>query len=325
MSVVIATRDRREHLQRCLASLVAQKGVEGRFDLVIVNDGSSDGTDAFLATFQKSAPISVTVLNQENTGVAIARNRGIAAATGAVIAFTDDDCLPADDWIFQLLMLWEDTPDEVAGIGGPLDTVCHETTLVADYLRFIDEFNHLPVITPLVVRPVHKTKLKGSESFAYLRTANASFRATTLKQIGGFDSRFRRPGGEDPDLSYRLLSAGYQLRFSLNLRVDHLSRGDFGAYFGALRNYVRGEFIIRSKCDQYLIRSVRRTYSLIPLQKVISLGISILGAPLAAWGVAKKRGRVDRQMLLFPALIVASKIVALKVAMWEQFAGENGR
>jgi O-antigen biosynthesis protein len=319
ISVVIATRNRRHQLEGCLGSLAAQKDALGEFELVVVNDGSLDDTEKFLDGFRRSAPMPVTVLSQSNAGVATARNRGIAAASGAIIGFTDDDCLLADDWISQLLQLWNEAPENLAGIGGPLDTVCKKDSLVAEYLRYLDEFNHLPVITSLAIRPRHKSRFDDADKIAYLRTSNASFRADALHQIGGFDGRFRRPGGEDPDLSYRLLSAGFALKFSPKLHVDHLSRADFHSYFGSLENYVRGEFINRSNRGKYPAGPIRRTYSMIPLQKVISLAMSVFFLPLAVFAVAKSRGRLDRCTILFPVFLVASKLVALRVAVAERF------
>ena len=318
LTVVIATRNRRRQLEGCLASLNAQRHASGLFELVVVNDGSTDDTAAFLAGFPERAPFPVMVLNQENTGVAIARNLGVASAAGAILAFTDDDCLLGEDWIATLLKLWEGAPASLGGIGGALDTVCPDRSLAADYLRFLDEFNYIPVLATFLVRPRHKTRLRGEESIAYLRTSNASFRTDAIQRIGGFDPAFQTPGGEDPDLSYRLLAVGYQLRFSPELRVDHLSRADFRAYFTSLRNYVRGEFINRRNCGKYPPGPIRRSYALIPLQKVVSLALSLVTAPFTALAVVKHRGSLDRCAVLFPIFLITSKIIALRVALWRE-------
>lgn len=302
-------------LEGCLATLISQKDASGTFELIVVNDGSVDDTADYLSTFEKTAPFPVTIVNQPNTGVAIARNRGISATTGSIIAFTDDDCLLPEDWIAKLLYLWSDAPADIAGIGGPLETFCDNNTLIAEYLRYLDEFNHLPVITPLAVRPRHISRCEGTEQIAYLRTSNASFRTDALHLVGGFDSKFNRPGGEDPDLSYRLMAVGYRLQIVPELKVRHHSRADFRAYFSSLANYVRGEFINRANRAHYPEGPIRRSYSMIPLQKLVALSLTLLFSPFNVARVSRSRGCLDRQCFLFPGILVASKLVAFLVAI----------
>lgn len=321
ISVVIATCNRKLLLEGCLQTLDSQAYAAGMYELVVVNDGSTDGTGPFLDAFAIKSSFPVKVLHQPNSGVGVARNRGIAAASGDIIAFTDDDCLLPPDWIVSLVRLWREAPDNLGGIGGPLDTVCDTNTLLADYLRYQDEFNHLPVITPLVVRPRHISRCNGTELTAYLRTSNASFRASALCQVGGFNEAFRRPGGEDPDLSYRLLAAGYQLACFPELRVMHRSRPDFKAYFRSLANYVRGEFINRANRHRYPDGPIRRSYTMIPLQKLVSLTLTILFTPLQAIAIARSKKRVDRAVILFPVLFIASKLLALWTSLRVQMRG----
>lgn len=315
ISVVIATCNRRPLLEGCLSTLAAQKVCTGEYELVVVNDGSTDETAAFLDAFALTASFPVKILHQANTGVGSARNRGIALASGDIIAFTDDDCLLPIDWIASIIRAWQGASDDLAGIGGPLDTECDSNSLVADYIRHLDEFNHLPVITSLLVRPRHISSCTGTERIAYLRTSNASFRASAIRQIGGFDETFRRPGGEDPDLSYRLLASGYRLACLSDLRVKHRSRPDFKAYFGSLSNYVRGEFINRRNRFSYPDGPIRRSYRMIPLQKLASLAITILAAPWQAVAVSHSRKRFDSAAIIFPVLFIVSKLWALWIAL----------
>src|SRR6516165_9610456 len=89
VSVVIPTFNRLARLQQVLAALSAQTYPRDRFEVVVVSDGSTDGTDEFLA--EAAAPFELTVVTQPNQGPAVARNRGVASARGSIVLFIDDD------------------------------------------------------------------------------------------------------------------------------------------------------------------------------------------------------------------------------------------
>jgi NADH:ubiquinone oxidoreductase subunit K len=98
----------------------------------------------------------------------------------------------------------------------------------------------------------------------------------------------------------------------------HRSRPDFKAYFGALANYVNGEFINCANRHRYPDGPIRRSYMMIPLQKSISLALVLLNAPLQVIAVTRGRKRVDRAAILFPLLLIASKCQALGLALKAQ-------
>ena len=102
VSVVIPTRDRRDALRRCLESLAAQ--THPSFEVVLVDDFSSDGTPEFLRQFGGEHPgLKLRSLRTEtNIGANQSRNRGIRAARGELVAFTDSDCVAKPDWLERL-------------------------------------------------------------------------------------------------------------------------------------------------------------------------------------------------------------------------------
>lgn len=128
VSVVIPTYNRRELLRRCLAAATHQDYAD--YEVIVVDDGSTDGTDAMVAqTFPR-----VHYVRQANRGPAAARNRGIDLANGTIVAFTDDDCEPPGDWLHQLVALFEQYPGVVA-VGGVVEAPARvrQHTLLARY------------------------------------------------------------------------------------------------------------------------------------------------------------------------------------------------
>ena len=104
---------RRRGAHRPLLDALAAQEDTG-FEVVVVDDGSSDGTAAVAA--RRGARV---VRHRRRRGLAAARNSGVAAARGEIVAFTDDDCLPARGWLGGLRRAWADAGHDVAGIGGP--------------------------------------------------------------------------------------------------------------------------------------------------------------------------------------------------------------
>src|SRR5436190_310359 len=100
VSVVVATRDRAARLERLLAGLAAQTIGGDRFEVIVVDDGSADRTPALLAAAAERGELPLRTLRHDRpAGRAAAREDGWRAARGDLVAFIDDDCVPAPDWL----------------------------------------------------------------------------------------------------------------------------------------------------------------------------------------------------------------------------------
>ena len=97
LSVVVPTYNRKETLSRVLEGLAAQTLARASYEVIVVDDGSCDGTGAFLKEY--SAPFRFEALLQANTGPAGARNRAIRAAAGEIVVFLGDDTVPEEDFL----------------------------------------------------------------------------------------------------------------------------------------------------------------------------------------------------------------------------------
>lgn len=201
VSVVVVTADRRPLVARTLDALAAQTHL-GPTQVLVVDNASDDGTAADLA----SRP--VTVLTEPvHVPVAQARNRAAARASGDLIAFTDDDCVPTPTWLEGLVASWR---EDVALVQG---------RTVADPAGHIE--------------PLSRTQWTPAEAGLY-ETSNIAYAAAAFRAAGGFDETFaeevaqvlgrrfgRYPFGEDTELAWRVQRTGGQTRFAATAVVHH--------------------------------------------------------------------------------------------------------
>lgn len=199
VSVVIATYERPELLLRCLDAVLAQTLPAADFEIVVVDDGSSRATRermiAELASRRRTrrAPTLRFLWLPDNRGPAAARNCGILAARGGVVAFTDDDTVPLPNWLECGLDAIRQGADAVAGA----------------------------VDVPLPAIPTDYERDAAGLSNAGFVTANCFVRRDLLCAVGGFDERFRWAWREDTDLCFRLRASGAIVRASHAARVVH--------------------------------------------------------------------------------------------------------
>ncbi len=204
VSVVMVTRDRRELLEQALDALSAQTCPAD--EVLVVDNGCTDGTGELLAA--RTTPAGLRVIPGPAGGsVAEARNLAIARSTGAVIAFTDDDCRPAPTWLETL----------TAGLREGVDIVQGRTR----------PDPRLPL------GPLSRSQDTPAE-FGLYETCNIAYTRRVLDAGGAFDLRFageiagvlgrwfaRYPFGEDTELAWRCKRSGAVSRFSVHAVVDH--------------------------------------------------------------------------------------------------------
>ena len=204
ISVVIPVYNSADTIGMCLGSIFAQSYPRNYFEVIVVDDGSTDETASVARALAAAVKEPLTILSQANAGPAAARNAGIRAATGTIVAFTDADCVAAPNWLESLVHVFGQHPD-VAGVGGPLYSAARSNTLVARYLLAADFYRH---------------RTHGG-AVDYLLTLNAAFLRSMLLDIGGFTER-NQAWAEDADLSFRLVHSGYQLLLAQAGAVTHI-------------------------------------------------------------------------------------------------------
>jgi glycosyltransferase involved in cell wall biosynthesis len=201
-SVVISTFERPEMLTELLDSLAAQDTGGATFEVIVVDDCSSDSTPAMLAAEQERGRLDLrTIRHERNLGQGAGRNTGWRAARAPLVAFTDDDCVVDPGWLRALL-------DHAAESPGAL--ICGRTDARPDQEALLGPFSRTQVI--------HRA---GPD----FQTCNILYARSLLARLDGFDAEaFPSFGGEDTDLAWRAIEAGADVVYADSARVYHAVR-----------------------------------------------------------------------------------------------------
>ncbi len=222
VSVVVCSYNGSKTLDGCLRSLMKLNYPD--YEVVLVNDGSTDSTAQIAARYPK-----VRYHYQPNKGLSVARNVGMEMATGEIIAYTDDDCFAEEDWLYFLVAKLLDS--DASGVGGPnlLPT------------------NDGPVAACVSASPGTPAHILIDDNVAeHIPGCNMAFWADRLRSIQGFDAAYRA-AGDDVDLCWRLQGQGEHIVYSPAAMVWHHRRSTVRDYLKQQRGYGTAEALLKRK------------------------------------------------------------------------------
>jgi len=273
VSVIVPVYNRSQLLAQCLASLCAQNYPRDSYEIIVIDDGSTDESAEVARAIGQIWNGELHIISQANGGPSSARNAGITASKADMVAFTDSDCTAAPDWLDSLVSTYNAT--QADGVGGPIiNNLPH--TWVAEYLLATHFFRH--------------RERKGIVD--YLVTANVIFKRASLVTIGGFTAR-KGVWGEDADLSFRLKQSGYSLALSPTGAVTHYGTPiSLGGLITELYRYGRGNAILSGQWHNH------RT----PMVELARHGAAALLAPLLALRLAKAVG-LAKALSFWPIIV----------------------
>lgn len=206
VSIIVPTFNGASRIRNCLDALLAQTE-HRKVEILVVNDGSTDRTAEVVAGYP-----SVRLISQSNAGPAAARNRGALEASGNIILFTDDDCVPTRDWLSFMLRAFTDP--EVVGAKGVYRT--HQKKLTARFVQ-VEYEDRYRLMAKL-------------DAIDFVDTYSAAFRRDRFLQMNGYDTSFPVACAEDIELSYRMSMRGWKMVFVPEAIVYHTHPDTFSGY-----------------------------------------------------------------------------------------------
>ena len=255
-SVIIPVYNGEGTIAECLEALAAQDVPRREFEVIVVDDGSTDGTAAIVKQFD------VRYVHQENKGPATARNVGVKNARGEIVVFTDADCVPEPGWLREMVNpLVRDS--DVAGVKGAYRTRQTELTARFAQAEFEERFK----------------RLARRRTIDFVDSYSAAFRKKVFEQVGGFNPRYPKANNEDVELSFKVAQKNHKMVFSPDAIVYHTHPDGIWKYarLKFTRAYWR-TFVY----DKFPRKVFRDSYTPQTLKIQILLAFYLLGAVLGS-------------------------------------------
>lgn len=199
IDVIICTFNRAEYLPRLLNALGVQTAPPSSFEILIVDDGSTDGTENMCRDIARTIPNLQYERALRNQGLAKSRNLGITLSKAPLLAFIDDDCIPARDWVERMIAALDKHSIVAGAIESPTEDfwkLCHN---IGQFHPFLGS------------RKARKTR--------FIAGANMGFQRRVLESIGGFEPERRM--AEDMECVLRAGRAGIDVAFRPEAVVMH--------------------------------------------------------------------------------------------------------
>ncbi|MES3035110.1 MAG: glycosyltransferase family 2 protein [Gemmatimonadota bacterium] len=268
MTVILPTYNRVDRLRRVIAALEQQAFPVTAFDVVVVSDGSSDGTAAYMATLQ--SPLALQFVEQSNQGAAAARNTGLQHATGTIVLFLDDDVVPSPTLLREHVDAHQQ--DDLVVLGPMLSPPGFrmQPWVAWEQRMLVKQYDDMQ-------------QGRWTPTARQFYTGNSSVQRRWLLEAGGFDAGFRR--AEDVELGYRLAARGLRFVFNANAIGWHFAERSFTAWLDTPYQYGRNDVIFtRDKAQHWLLPTLRVEFSarhaLIQLLVRACLDRPIIAAPV---------------------------------------------
>ena len=216
VSVILCTYNRGEMLRECLDSILSQEYPKKEYELIVVNDGSTDNTEDILKKYEEKALCKFKWTSQKNSGLRVSRNKGIKSAKGEIICFTDDDCIADKTWIKNIVNGYES--EAIGGVGGKI--ISHNAKNVID--KYADE----------------KKFLTQEKFFDPILGGNISHRKDVIEKTGFLDESFMSCA--DVDYGIRVRLNGFKISYAPKAIIYHKHHTTLEGLIKQQRTYGRG-------------------------------------------------------------------------------------
>jgi GT2 family glycosyltransferase len=221
-TVAVPTYNRPERLRACLESLAALDYPRTGFEVIVADDGGSHDLAPVVEPFRRH--IDVRLLVEPHRGPASTRNAGAGAARGRFVAFTDDDCAPARDWLVQLRAAFDRLPGHM--VGG------HTINAIEDHL--------CPAASQILIDYLYAYFNRDPTDAQFLVSCNVAVPADAYRALGGFNPEFPDAAAEDRDLCDRWRARGLRMAYVPDAVVYHRHALSLAGFWRQHLGYGRG-------------------------------------------------------------------------------------
>jgi GT2 family glycosyltransferase len=264
-SVVVATRNRPTSLEQCLRAVAQLDYPREALEVIVVDDGSDAPVDSIVEGIADSLDVELVI--QAPSGPATARNTGVARSSGEYVAFTDDDCTPASDWLAKLSARFADTPDLLVG-GLTINSLTRNPYATASQtlIGYLYSYYNTP-----------------PDQASFITSNNMAFSRQRFDDVGGFDTSIPRPAAEDRELCDRWLHHGFSMLYAPEAVVYHhhdltprrFWRQQFGygrgAYYFHATRAMRGETSLEIEPPAFYVNLFRYPFSQLPVRNALKV------------------------------------------------------
>lgn len=223
-SIIIPTYGRNRELSRCLGSIARLEYPPDRFQVIVVDDGNELPPNEIVGSYKDE--LDVCLVSQPHAGPATARNTGADQAKGRFLAFTDDDCAPAVDWLQALGGRLTATPG--CAVGGRTLNV------------LVD--NIFSTASQMLIRYLYTYYNAVPDRAQFLTSNNLALPTDVFFAVGGFDTAYVRTAAEDRELCHRWRQHGHPLIYAPEAIVYHAHTLSFGTFWRQHFTYGRGAY-----------------------------------------------------------------------------------
>ena len=260
ISIIIPAYNVADTIEECLSALLDQTVPRQQYEIVVINDGSTDRTEEIARKYD------VRLVSQSNQGRAAAKNTGIREARGEFLLFIDADCVATRNWIEAITAPLAN--EEIVGVAGTLRTWQKGIAARFTQIEYEDKYKRM-----------------GSRKYVdIVDTASAAYRKQVFEENGTFDSTLR--WAEDTDFSFRLAHKGYKMAFAPCAIVLHRHPESIFDYARRKWRYGYWRTVLYRRYPQKIVVDSRTPQS----QKIqaglfLLLGAALMGLIVSKWFV----------------------------------------
>jgi len=286
VSIIIPTRNRPEGLQQCLAAIAGLDYPRDKFEVIVVDDGSSTQLYSVVELF--SEKINLFLLKQDHAGPAAARNRGVQQAKGKFLVFTDDDCRPTPGWLAALTDFLSRKPNFMVG---------------GEILNGLPQ-NLFSSASQTLVSYLYSYYNKNSGGAHFFTANNIALSKKCFLAVGGFDHEWGIAAAEDREFCDRWLLNGYKMTYAPEAVIYHTHSMSLTGFWDQHFNYGRGA---------HFFHRARNRHNQDPMKiEPLSFYLNLLRFPFLRFKKLKAAS--------ISGLIVLAQAANVLGFFWEQFS-----